>query len=375
MKKQQTVCAHLPIVFVLLLSTTLNADTVELKNGRKLEGILIGQTRHRVRFNVNGKIRVIPKEKILRIRFGETREEAKNKERIKEKIQRARKEQERMKRQKTSTRRADKTIRDLENTLKREEEKQRKEIERRKALAAKLENEIRDLDRESKKLDEEIKRMEERKREIARQKKNKMEEQRRSQGESTESEVQDKPVNTSVKPLTNSRSTAQPVLSIQITPVGSLWRSTFIPGWGQYYRGEKIKAGGLFLTTIATAALLANAIRSHSAAQSDLDSAGNLALLGLLGGPSYQFINFTAWSMERDANGRTVTFSRRASGLSALLIGLYIYNLFDAYFLGEPTPDLTTTEQNGFRFELSVRAENCFGKTDTKSTANFYWRF
>lgn len=58
-------------LLILLIpgTTALLAETIYMKNGQKIVGHIVGQTRNDVRINVGGKISVIPKKQIRRISF------------------------------------------------------------------------------------------------------------------------------------------------------------------------------------------------------------------------------------------------------------------------------------------------------------------
>ncbi len=117
---------------------------------------------------------------------------------------------------------------------------------------------------------------------------------------------------------------------------GALWRSAVLPGWGQYRRGERYRAGALLGGTVLSLALLMGARRDYNAARTDYDSSANLALIL----PSdRESIPLTLGSVlysqgfqvqQNDAASRGTLYF-------GLLGAVYVYNLIDAAFFGGPT--------------------------------------
>jgi len=60
----------LSCIFVLLISSTAIADTIELVNGQKIEGILIGRTGDKVQFEINGIVSTYNASDVKNITFG-----------------------------------------------------------------------------------------------------------------------------------------------------------------------------------------------------------------------------------------------------------------------------------------------------------------
>ncbi|MCL6480943.1 MAG: hypothetical protein K6U02_04385 [Firmicutes bacterium] len=60
-----------PLLFmVLLLVPAALADTIELRDGRVLQGTFLGGTQQSIRFEVNGEVQVFPLSEVLAITFG-----------------------------------------------------------------------------------------------------------------------------------------------------------------------------------------------------------------------------------------------------------------------------------------------------------------
>lgn len=322
------------IIFIpLTLPLALLADTVELRNGKELEGILVGQTRYKIQLNVGGRIQVIHKKRIRRIRYRPTQEEVKKTEKLKEQIARARKSQAKMKEKKTRrSEKIDKAILNLEQMLREEEVRQEKEMERRKTLAANLENEIKKLDDESKKIEEEMKRLEERKKAIAEQKFEMENERRRRQGEKElEKTAEEKNV------TVNTETGAKKTTGIQVvgaTPFGSLWRSAVIPGWGQTYSGNSRKGWFFLGTTLFLGGAVLSARSAHTAAINDRDSPAAFGFL-LSADPAYLPASLLLVARDNANQSKVEQAADRYRTASLLLAGFYLYNVFDAWFFSD----------------------------------------
>ena len=68
--KQSTLQYLCPILILLLCAGGLHADRIILKNGRKIDGTLVGQSRNYIRVRSNGRVIRIQKRRIRRILYG-----------------------------------------------------------------------------------------------------------------------------------------------------------------------------------------------------------------------------------------------------------------------------------------------------------------
>lgn len=84
------------IVFGFIIPGGIMADTVMLRNGRTINGILEGQTQRQIQINVDGRLMIILKNKIRRINYGETIKEKAKRRKLEERIRQAGKRRERM---------------------------------------------------------------------------------------------------------------------------------------------------------------------------------------------------------------------------------------------------------------------------------------
>ncbi len=85
-------------LFFIVSFSQLFADIVYLKNGKKIEGKIVNQSRTQIQIEINGKLELIDKQNINKIEF-ENLEERKKQEELKRQQEEERKKQEELKRQ------------------------------------------------------------------------------------------------------------------------------------------------------------------------------------------------------------------------------------------------------------------------------------
>lgn len=153
-----------------------------------------------------------------------------------------------------------------------------------------------------------------------------------------------------------------------------LARSAVLPGFGQWKKGEKIKAGVLFTSTLITLGLLVKANTDYTNAKADYDKNVSLGYLSFASSTSgigiYSSIKSNQARSELSANAKEVL------GFSFLLVGLYIYNLADAYFAKDKSGEVSS-KKLGFNFNI----QNQFSRTqinsipETNYTISYQWSF
>ncbi|MCX7809820.1 MAG: hypothetical protein N2247_02820 [Leptospiraceae bacterium] len=84
-------------LFFIVSFSQLFADIVYLKNGKKIEGKIVNQSRTQIQIEINGKLELIDKQNINKIEF-ENLEERKKQEELKRQQEEERKKQEELKR-------------------------------------------------------------------------------------------------------------------------------------------------------------------------------------------------------------------------------------------------------------------------------------
>lgn len=115
----------------ILFTTSLLADTIQLKNGNIIEGKILNQTRTKIQIQTEeGKVLLIDKSEVQRIKYGPTRKELEQKQeeqRRQEELRR--KQEEERKKQEEEQRRQEELKRKQEEERKKQEEKQRRQEE------------------------------------------------------------------------------------------------------------------------------------------------------------------------------------------------------------------------------------------------------
>jgi hypothetical protein len=69
-------------LFFIVSFSQLFADIVYLKNGKKIEGKIVNQSRTQIQIDVNGKLELIDKQNINKIEFENLRRDVKNKKNL-----------------------------------------------------------------------------------------------------------------------------------------------------------------------------------------------------------------------------------------------------------------------------------------------------
>ncbi len=150
------------------------------------------------------------------------------------------------------------------------------------------------------------------------------------------------------------------------TALGALWRSALLPGWGQYYGdrsrrgvrlGSAFLAGAFFMNRYARDYRDAAGDYSQASTNFLVFSPAGQALLGRPSAPKLDAIAFAATSSAlastREARNRTRLRNRLST---TLVLGLYGWNLYDAYFQfgRESTRRLAITPGDGLRVSFQI---------------------
>lgn len=101
-----------------------------------------------------------------------------------------------------------------------------------------------------------------------------------------------------------------------ITPVGALWRSALIPGWGQLYYGSSVRAALFFGTTAAVTGI----VLWNNSQYLDADR---------------RYAQYDSTDGRKELAFREREFYRDQRDVAALwLVAIYAFNLMDAYVGG-----------------------------------------
>ncbi|MCR9141771.1 MAG: DUF5683 domain-containing protein [bacterium] len=305
--------------------TSLQADTIYLKNGQTVTGDIVGQTRTRIDVQTTAGLKRVQKTNIRRVVFSKNngaddaaarkaREEAARKAAQEAAARKAREEAARKSAQEAAARKA------------------REEAARKSAQEAAARKAREEAARKS--AQEAAARKAAQEAEAAR--KNQVEDSRPS----------------------------------SVTRGGALWRSLILPGWGQYAQGRNIAAFGYGGAFVGAAALTASYEADYRSKQSALDSAGsNLNFSIVVLGASLPFIDPSLTLRPQLFNLQLYQFSERNAARSAaqsasrnvqlgsmLLGAVYLANIVDV-ILFHPTASsnvglYTGAGAAGLRFQM-----------------------
>lgn len=326
----------------------VSADTILLRNGSRIDGDLIGQSRTSVRLRVQGRIRDIPKDSIRRITYGlsdqeKARRQAAHRELLAKKARLAlmRKRAEELAKQDSAAakkKREQERIRHLEAEVNREEERTRRERAERKALVVRLKAEAatrekqilareRELENERDRLQRERESLRKVRAQIQKTEAKQAEERRRARGGA-------------------------------FFQRDALFRSAAVPGWGQWHQGRRWRGVGFASASV----LLLGAVMRYDANYNTARERYDRSVLQYSGFVGTQFGLTTSASLavslyglgRQQAEQRALSAAaQRAQVLSWGLAVLYLYNLFDAAWA--PAPDRTGTDRAAVRAEVPRR--------------------
>ena len=323
------------ILLILFVTPSLVfSDTVYLRNGRRLHGQIVGQSRTSIIFLKRGRRRKISKRKIKRITYGATVNERRRKRELRRRIARARR-----------MRKAAKRQAELDK-LKREENRQKSAMEQRKQTVERLAAAMKKYDKLMKQLEKQRKEIENAQKVLNKDKK---------------------------KPTGPEKRKSLP----KRHGLAALWRSTLIPGWGQYYNGQIIRGAG-YLAGIASLGLMANRYRAdHSNAVDDLGSVRNLIII-LPIQANMMFPTLYYFSRAEELSGNRDQAANRFRWTTALLLGLYLFNIIDTqFFTPAPAeqPNKSALRQDDWRVDFQLAKSKHNGKRDMLYGVMFSVRF
>jgi flagellar biosynthesis GTPase FlhF len=278
-------------LFFIVSFSQLFADIVYLKNGKKIEGKIVNQSRTQIQIDINGKLELIDKQNINKIEF-ENLEERKKQEELKRQQEEERKKQEELKRQQEEERKK-------QEELKRQQEEERKKQE-----------ELKRQQEEERKKQEELKRQQEEERK-------KQEELKRKQ------EI--KPPNTE---------------SVYL-------KTVVLPGWGEYSINNYYRSaiwGGLFWISLGATISEINKLKTFQKAYNNLNN------LYQVSPPDYEF-----YFISQINNKKSLAKSsyNKANGLATLTILVYFlqfpflyYDLREISYADPSKPTLASQIEN-----------------------------
>ena len=183
------------------------------------------------------------------------------------------------------------------------------------------------------------------------------------------------------------------------TPAGALWRSAILPGWGQYCKGQTLRAGLFFGGFVLTTYNYLSTVQQYRAALSDLrnESRSNALVLALAAYSStfsfndaYRYFNndyLLVQFSDEYVEGKLDRFDCYASSCGSArrlrderdqapyLIGIvYIWNLLDAYFAAGAMPEsgdeTVQADTAGYDFSLAPEPEG-----GQRAGFSVHWRF
>ena len=140
-------------------------------------------------------------------------------------------------------------------------------------------------------------------------------------------------------------------------PAGAAWRSALVPGWGQFAQDKYLKGSIFFGGTALAAGAMLSARESYRKASIAYDTINAQSLL-IASSRNFLLISLLNQSKAEEAHKRMVRASMAYKSASAALAGIYLFNIFDAFFF-HSYPDASGDDAKGaaqgdLRFFVSV---------------------
>lgn len=137
----------------------------------------------------------------------------------------------------------------------------------------------------------------------------------------------------------------------------SIWRSAVLPGYGQIYRGDRLRGGAFLGATLLTGYYYYSTYREYNSARLSYRQAGSLSPVSALSSNTYITAGVFAFVNQR--RSRMQVQSARANFAAGLLLTTYLWNLGDAVIasrergLSDASPPISATP--AIQFAYSIR--------------------
>jgi hypothetical protein len=152
-------------------------------------------------------------------------------------------------------------------------------------------------------------------------------------------------------------------------------KSAILPGWGQYSKGQKLKASLFFGGFFLAGGFLGNSYASHQHSISDYNAGRNLSSMSLaLTSPSdAQTLAALGYFKSHAARNSSETYSNQFNIGVGLLAIIYIYNIVDSRYFPKPEDK---KEQASFNWNINYGRDVIMeSRTSSRYSLEFTWRF
>jgi TolB-like protein len=157
-----------------------------------------------------------------------------------------------------------------------------------------------------------------------------------------------------------------------------VWRSSILPGWGQFANDRKIKGIAIFGIFAIGAGIELYSYNKYKAAINDYSGAGDNfiqnALLANANASGVAFyLNYKNFSEERE---RIEFYENRLETVGAGLAILYLYNIFDAYYFSKDRNAIGSENKKDISTKFSaIPIRNSLGQSSTQYVLSFEMKF
>lgn len=154
----------------------------------------------------------------------------------------------------------------------------------------------------------------------------------------------------------------------------ALWRSALLPGWGQYYKEEPYKAFGFGILTLGLVGGFVSSYANYQSALSAYKSSDSTAQILSFGTSESGTIGLLVYNSSQGAKVQLESASGTASTTGGLLLGIYLWNLFDAGTYRDVNRQITRgSTLEGWN--VVQKREVYPGQTGVYNELGYNWRF
>jgi hypothetical protein len=171
------------------------------------------------------------------------------------------------------------------------------------------------------------------------------------------------------------------IIPRNLSPV---WRSTVLPGWGQYYNGSDGKGNLMFVSLLGTAGFLASSYNNYKSAERNFQSTANSMLLF----PSDPTLSSLGYMNSRYLHSEYQSRANTVSIAAGVLLFIYACNLVDSFWFSNRTsqiqaPKVSPTEPStpdknvglNVNVYLQPSTQNNSYSSEKVVLLNYTWRF
>lgn len=150
-----------------------------------------------------------------------------------------------------------------------------------------------------------------------------------------------------------------------------IWRSALIPGWGQWEKGEKIKASIFLFSFLGSAYFLIHENLHYQTAKKKYNDFENTMVLS----PTNQSILGIGLLRSQNLYSDYQNAGENAQKAVGVFVGIYIINLIDAIIFKNNTLDSDNNASEKISISPRIYFDRYTGSFEKNFSVNYTWRF